>query len=316
MWRLSTDVAVSLRPRPREDHDRRMQNRTRGDAIANVVRGGGGVVRQSTLSAQGFSKYAVAEAVADGQILRVRRSWLAVPDADPYLFAAARAGVVLTCVTHARRLGLWVLESDQPHVGAPGHSGGVRIETREDLDTGESVPKAVVHWSRPLIARAPGTLVDPIENVLELIAQCQPFEAALAVWESALRQQRIDPLAIARLPLSASARAVLERASPFSDSGLETLVVPRLGWMKLRMVPQAWVCGHRVDFLIGDRLVLQIDGAHHVGFQREQDIRHDAQLMLRGFHVIRVGYRQIVEDWPSVQDLILRAVAQGLHRAA
>lgn len=115
---------------------------------------------------------------------------------------------------------------------------------------------------------------------------------------------------------STAGRAVLTRASPFSDSGLETFVIPRLRWMKVRLVPQAWICGHRVDFLIGDRLVLQIDGAHHVGFQRQQDIAHDGQLMLRGYHVIRVGYHQVIEDWPLVQDLIMRAVAQGLHRAA
>jgi very-short-patch-repair endonuclease len=78
-------------------------------------------------------------------------------------------------------------------------------------------------------------------------------------------------------------------------------------------VPQAWIAGHRVDFLIGDRLVLQIDGSHHVGVQRTEDIEHDAQLMLLGYHVIRVGYAQIVDRWHVVQDLVVRAVAQGLH---
>jgi very-short-patch-repair endonuclease len=71
-----------------------------------------------------------------------------------------------------------------------------------------------------------------------------------------------------------------------------------------------------VDFLIGDRLVLQTDGGTHVGAQRAADIRHDAELMLRGYHIIRVGYDQVVYDWPGVQALIMQAVAQGLHRAA
>ena len=81
------------------------------------------------------------------------------------------------------------------------------------------------------------------------------------------------------------------------------------------IIPQAWIAGHRVDFLIGDRLVLQIDGGHHVGAQREADIEHDAALMLLGYHVVRVGYWQIIDRWHSVQDMIARAVAQGLHRA-
>ena len=34
-----------------------------------------------------------------------------------------------------------------------------------------------------------------------------------------------------------------------------------------------------------------------------------------GYHVIRVGFSQVIDDWPAVQDVIMRAVAQGLHRA-
>ncbi|MGN8551212.1 UNVERIFIED_CONTAM: hypothetical protein OHV15_01330 [Microbacterium sp. SLM126] len=37
-------------------------------------------------------------------------------------------------------------------------------------------------------------------------------------------------------------------------------------------------------------------------------------LTLRGYHVIRVTYGQVIEGWPDVQEQIMRAVAQGLHR--
>lgn len=77
---------------------------------------------------------------------------------------------------------------------------------------------------------------------------------------------------------------------------------------------QTWIAGHRVDALIGDRLVLQIDGVSHVE-QRSEDIRHDAELRLMGYHVIRVSYTQMMFEWAMVQDLIMRAVAQGLHLA-
>ncbi|WP_232531663.1 DUF559 domain-containing protein [Microbacterium halophytorum] len=73
--------------------------------------------------------------------------------------------------------------------------------------------------------------------------------------------------------------------------------------------------GHRVDLLIGERLLLQIDGAHHVDAQRRRDIEHDAALRLAGYHVIRVDYVQIVSDWPRTQDAILGAIARGLHLA-
>ncbi|WP_309082499.1 endonuclease domain-containing protein [Microbacterium sp.] len=90
----------------------------------------------------------------------------------------------------------------------------------------------------------------------------------------------------------------------------------RLRWLRVPIRIQTWIAGHRVDALIGDRLVLQIDGATHVGAQRSEDIRHDAELKLMGYHVIRVSYTQVMFEWHVVQDLIMRAIAQGLHRAA
>jgi very-short-patch-repair endonuclease len=274
------------------------------DRIEELVRAAGGVARVRRVTDAGFSRHRIDRAVARGDVIRVRRGWLASPGADPYLVAAARAGVVVTCVTQARRLGLWVLEEDRPHVAAPPHAGCAR--------PGDST----VHWANPAVPRHPDALVDPIENVLVLVAVCQPFEAALAIWESALQQGLVSLEAMRRLALPPAARNLCDRAVPWSDSGLESFVVPRLRWMKLPIRPQAWIAGRRVDFLIGDRLVLQIDGGHHVGAQREADIEHDAQLMLLGYHPIRVGYRQVVERWHTVQDLIMRAVAQGLHRAA
>jgi very-short-patch-repair endonuclease len=259
-------------------------------------------VRTRVLIAGGFSRGRIDRAVIAGTLVRVRSGWVCLPDADPQLVGAARAGVVLSCVTQARRLGLWVLGADGIHVAAHAHSG--RVGSGFDR----------VHWSRPVVPRHPDLLADPVENVLAIVAACQPFDTALAVWESALNKGLADRHALRRLDLPTAARRILERAEPYADSGLETLVIPRLRWLRLPLRRQIWIAGHRVDLLIGERLVLQIDGGHHVGAQRESDIAHDAALMLMGYHVIRVGYRQVVDQWHDVQDLIMRAVAQGLHR--
>lgn len=210
---------------------------------------------------------------------------------------------MLTCVTQARRLGLWVLAETPRHVAAKPKAGGIRV------------PGARVHWAQPLLTRHPDALVDPIENVLVTVAGCVPFEQALAVWDSALRRRLVHRDALERLTLPPTARHLLQNANPFADSGLESFVPPRLRWLGLPIVAQAWIAGHRVDFLIGDRLVLQIDGGHHVGAQRRADMAHDAALMLLGYHVIRVDYVDVVDRWPRVQDVIQRAVAQGLHLA-
>lgn len=261
------------------------------------------MIRTATLVARGWSRHAIGSAIAAGRLVRVRKGWVAVPDADPALVAAARSGVVLTCVTQASRLGLWVLHDGMPHVAAPPHSGAVRVT------------RAHVHWAKPAVPRHPDALEDPIENVLVVAATCQPHERALAIWESALNRSLVDVEALRRLSLPPAARTLLEQAGPWSDSGLESFVPPRLKWMRLPVRPQIWIAGHPVDFLIGERLVLQIDGGTHVGAQRERDIEHDARLALMGYHVIRVGYSQVVHRWHEVQDTIMRAVAQGLHLA-
>ncbi len=268
------------------------------------VRDHGGVVTTSALAAAGIGRGTLDRAISAGSLDRVRRGWVAARGADPLLIAAARSHVVITCVSRARQLGWWVTADDpHVHVGAPAHSGRAPTAT------------AVVHWARPVVPRHPASLTDAPENVLAAVAACQPFEYALATWESALRTGAVDAEVLRRLALPACARRILDVAEIWSDSGLETIVVPRLRWLNLPLRRQIWIHGHRVDILIGERLALQIDGGHHVGAQRERDIAHDAELMLRGYHVIRVGYWQVLEQWEFVQDLLMRAVAQGLHRA-
>ncbi|WP_223171810.1 endonuclease domain-containing protein [Microbacterium sp. NIBRBAC000506063] len=264
-----------------------------------------GVARFLRLRERGLSRHEIDQGVREGVISRVRRGWFALPGADRMLVNAAQAGVVLSCLTQAKRQGLWVHEAPAiPHVGAsPGSSGGK--------------PEGVhVHWSRPVVPRHPDSLVDPIENVLALVAECEPFEQALATWESALNKGLVTCESLQGYPWKPAARRILAEAQPFADAGLETYLRPRLRWLRLPLYFQTWIAGHRVDALIGARLVLQIDGATHVGAQRTEDIRHDAQLRLMGYHVIRVSYSQMMHQWHVVQDLIMRAVAQGLHRAA
>lgn len=251
-----------------------------------------------------MSAHALRRAKEAGSIIRPRNGWVAVHDADWLVLGAVRRGVLLTCVTVAERHGLWVPRTGQWHVAARRHAGRLRMPQR-----------AVVHWAVPVVQRHPDAVEDELCNALALVAQCQPFETALVIWESALNKGLVDARALARLPMPAAAREVLARARPFADSGLETIIIHRLRWLGVPMLPQAWVLGHRVDVLIGERLVIQIDGATHTGAQRTRDIEHDARLTLHGYHVLRFSYEQIMAHWEQVQAVIMEAVAQGLHRA-
>lgn len=263
-----------------------------------------GVARVRTLRRDGVTEHALRRAVRGGDVVSVCRGWVALRDADAMLVAAARRGVVLSCVTLAARRGIWVTEASEPHLAAPPKSGHAQAA------------RGVVHWNTPAFPRDPDALEDSVENAMILIARCQPHESALATWESAVRLRQFDPDVLARVRLPPAARRLLEELTPFADAGTETILRTRLGWLPVPLTPQVWVLGHRVDFVIGDRLVLQIDGGHHVGPQRTRDIEHDALLTLHGYHVIRIGYDQLMNHWPTLQSRILAAIAQGLHRAS
>ncbi|WP_137843720.1 hypothetical protein [Microbacterium sp. 2FI] len=116
------------------------------DSLIRAVANRGGVVRTSVLMDAGFGRRALAGAVADGVLVAPRRGWVATTDADAYLVAAARGGVVLTCVTQAKRLGLWVLAEDRSHVAAPPTASRLAITN------------ATVHWSLPVVPSAPHAL--------------------------------------------------------------------------------------------------------------------------------------------------------------
>lgn len=150
--------------------------------------------------------------------------------------------------------------------------------------------------------------------MLQCVAACQPREAALVIWESALNKRITDYAKLVTLPLSGVARTLLERCTPFSDSGLESLVVDRLDWLRIEMKQQIHLDGHRIDLLIGERLVVQADGASHAGAQRDIDNLHDAALNSMGYHVLRFSYHQIMQQWDTVQWVILQAVARGAHQ--
>lgn len=268
--------------------------------VASFIQHAGGVVRVASLFDEGYSPHDLRKAVARDGLIRPRRGWVALRDADPELVNAASHGVVLGCITQARRLGLWVLEEDRLHVAAP---RGRHI----------ALEHARIHRRRPLAPRPPGILADGIDNLLDCVAHCQPHRSALAVWDSALQRGLTDLQKLSTLPLGPKSRRLLTEATPFSDSGLETFFRTALRWLQVPLRSQVWIHGHRVDFLIGDRLVVQIDGRDHVGTQRTRDNRHDGILRSRGYTVLRFTYAEIVHEWPRVQAAIIDAIARGAH---
>lgn len=269
----------------------------------------GGIAHRDAAKAAGFGTAAVRECAASGRATIVRRWWVAVPGAPAVLRAAAEAGGRITCASLARWRGWWMPDDvDQrlhlsltPGARAPSSTGGVR------------------HWTRPIAPPPALALVEAPENALAHIASCLPREAALIVWESAIRVERLDIAALRQVTwTSIAARECAQSVNGLSDSGLETIAVRRLLPWGLPIRQQIVLAGHPVDLLIAERLVVQLDGFefHSTPAQRARDAAHDAELRLRGYTVLRFTYAQVVHDWPAVERTIARAVAAGAHRAA
>lgn len=226
------------------------------------------------------------------------------------MVAAAGAGARVTCLSLARRRGWWIPEGvvSGRHFSVKPHGRAPRV--CED---------AVVHWSQSIAPAPPFALTESPEDALAHIASCVSEEAALVVWESAIRVESISVDALRNVRWrSLAARRCAEQVNGLSDSGLETIAVTRLSRWGIPIRQQAVLARKPVDLLIGERLVVQIDGfAHHSSSaQRSRDLAHDAELRLRGYTVLRFTYSQVVHDWPTVERTIARAIAMGAHVAA
>ncbi|KXZ60634.1 hypothetical protein Mlaev_01420 [Microbacterium laevaniformans] len=272
--------------------------------VADLVRGT--VMHRQQLRDQGYRPDQLRAAVRSGAVELLRRAWFVGLDAPDDLREAARRGGRVTCTTFARRRGWWMPETvgDDVHLHFPPGSTGPRAPW-----------DGVAHWSRP-IAPLGRSLLATVEDALAHIAVCVPPEAALVLWESASACERLAPEALRaiRWP-SPAATALAAEVNGLADSGLEVLVCRPLRRLRLRVRQQVYLAGKPVDVLVGEWLVIQIDGwaYHSSSAQRSADIAHDAELRLRGYTVLRFSYAQVVHGAAGVERVIRRALAAGLH---
>ena len=100
-------------------------------------------------------------------------------------------------------------------------------------------------------------------------------------------------------------------------SGLETLARLHLRGHNLQVRSQVQIMGvGRVDLVVGDRLVLELDSrAHHTDHDAyERDRARDLELVRRGYLVVRVTYLQVMTGWANVERAILEITRRGEHR--
>ncbi|WP_100810204.1 endonuclease domain-containing protein [Microbacterium sp. BR1] len=273
--------------------------------LPSWLRARGGWAHRADAIEAGWTRYRIEQALRSALVLVTARQWLHVPGVDNELLAAMSASARLTCVSAARMLGLWVPRPpDRVHLAVHPHAG-------------RDVSRFVAHRNIGPVNAFPRSPLDAIENVLARVATCLPHLDALAIWESAINKRLVTVAHLQAVEWTTrAARALASEAGGASDSGLETLVVHRLARLGILARQQVPLLGHDVDLLIGQRLVIQLDGfAYHQAAQRRADIAHDRRLRLAGFTVLRFDYVEIMDRWPLVERQILAAVAQNLHIA-
>lgn len=265
----------------------------------------GRMARASELRARGVSSAELRRAVHAGEVIRPRQGVYALPDSAPALLHAASHGGTLGCAEAASIQGLWVLEQPSRHHVWMGEAGTPRSACED----------CVMHWDsgRVRVGETP-----PTANVLLQMATCCGEDAFFAALESALRRSLLSPGALvwlrSRLPLARRWLVGFARAD--ADSGLESLIRLRLHRIGIEVRTQVQIDRvGEVDFVIGDRLIVEADGRENHERERERlkDLRRDAIAASEGYTTLRFTYALIVGEWHLVRAAILGMMARGAH---
>ncbi|MFJ6001055.1 DUF559 domain-containing protein [Arthrobacter sp. NPDC092385] len=266
--------------------------------LEQILRSCGGVARTGALLKRGVGERVIERHVDDGTVLRVRRGVLALPDAPSDFVRALSAGARLTCLSAAAHYGLWCIRpASELHVSRPGRSAEGCTNHR-----GRAVPP---HPRLPLVGLA---------DVLVHVLQCRPAEESAPMVECALRRgDTVAAFLECRLtgPFNGPARAALASVDLTGESAIEVAARLLLRGAGLRVRSQVPIKGvGRVDFLVEDCLVVEIDGAafHSDRKALRRDRGRNNMTVIAGYTVLRFCYEDVMFQPGDVLALVLEAI--------
>lgn len=267
--------------------------------VEHILATNGGVVSAAQLRAAGWSHSQLKKLPG---LRPVRRGWYAGPSANPHVLRAVSAGGVLGCVSALRLRRVWVPDS------------GLHIRYSERARRSRpGVRSCQPHRLDPPIAGA----VDPLNIAAASAANCLDAEGLIIVLDSMLNQRMID-MADARSIVAASRFARLnlaERCDRNSESGTETMVRLRLRAKGIHVRTQVAIRGvGRVDFLVGNRLIIEADSREHHLSTYQSDRTRDRIATALGYLVVRLTYQDVVHRWDAVFADISAIVRRRAHR--
>lgn len=268
--------------------------------IEQILAVSGGVASTGALLERGVGERAIERSIGDGRILRVRRGVLALPDAPPEFIRAVGAGARLTCVSAAVHYGLWrVRPAIGVHVSRPTRSADGCINHR--------VVTVPPHSRLPLVGLA---------DVLVHVLQCRPADESVPMVECALRRgDTVAAFLESRLTgrRNGRARAALASVDLTGESAIEVVARLLLRGAGLEVRSQVRIAGvGRVDFLVEECLVVEIDGAafHSDRQALRRDRKRNNMTVIGGYIVLRFCYEDVMFQPDDVLTMVFTALGR------
>lgn len=267
--------------------------------VEAVCRAHFGVISAGALAANGFGRTRVAAAQRSGVLQRVGRGYYGLKDAPAELIAAASLGTSLTCVSAAQLQGWWVL--DPPEV----------LHLRADKTV--NVPGIRLHRGKRSAARL---VCSPSAIVLDAF-RCLPPLEALVIAESAVARNAVSKAVLIRAfsrPQDWRIRALLEGMSRKTASPLEVCARYHLCSAGFLVQREAMVEGvGRVDFLVGGRLIIELDGYefHSGRIEYRNDRARWNRATARGYITLRITAEMILRNPEEFIRLVRASLAQA-----
>lgn len=279
----------------------------------------GGVAHAATLRRHGVGQKVLERAVLTRELSRIRSGWYCLPGNESDTVRALRVGGRLDCVSVLRPLGIWLLPDERLHVAVARTRSRLRspADRADALGSWRGHPSVVTHWRGALTN--PEEATELVDDAAGRLATCLPRDHAIVAFDSLLNRQELswDRLRFTLAAGPVSHEWMLGLVDAGCGSGLETLARLHLRAHRLRVRSQWLVEGVGwVDLLVGDRLIVELDSRlHHTDrASYEKDRARDLDLVARGYLVVRVTYRQVMESWATVEAAILAITRRGEHR--
>lgn len=258
-----------------------------------------GVWSTAALLEAGKTTSQIRSAVAHGRLRRLRRGWFAVEGSVEPVAQAVSSGGAASCVTALRLYGVWVPEGSR--------STHVRFRQRGRKG-------CLPYGGNPPIVSS----VDDLSTAVRCAARCVDAETFVVLLDSIMHLglASYEQLEAILIPAPARIRALM-RKTDRAEAGTETMSRLRLRRAGIRVRTQVQLTpDHRVDLLIGDRLVIECDSREfHSGWEQQaKDRKRDRELMALGYLVIRLTYHQVCFGWEAAFQDILAVVRAGRHK--